>query len=155
MADYYSLLKKAIACLDPPVSSESRRGLYERARSAQLAQLRAIIPSLAETEIVREQKALERAVRTVEAEIVQPVCDVAVAAIGDLVKAADEIGKPIARAENLALLAQASALAKPVPPAAAIEVPPPMIVRGHATGRLTRYWRWRSFVSPSGAPGAR
>jgi len=37
MADYYPLIARAIAGLDPSAPGESRRALYERARSALIA----------------------------------------------------------------------------------------------------------------------
>ena len=40
MADYYPLIARAIAALDPNAPGESRRALYERARTALIAQLR-------------------------------------------------------------------------------------------------------------------
>ena len=40
MADYYPLIARAIAGLDPSAPGESRRALYERARAALIAQLR-------------------------------------------------------------------------------------------------------------------
>ena len=150
MADYYSLIKKAVARLDPS-ARESRRALYERARAAQLAQLRTISPPLSETEITGEQLELEEAVRTVEAEVARPARDVEIPAISDLVTAADEIGKPIARVEDRSSVIQARASAKPVSSASAIEMTLPMIVRGYATGRLTRYWRWRALPPRSAA----
>jgi hypothetical protein len=42
MADYYPLIARAIAGLDPSAPAESRRALYERARAALIAQLRTI-----------------------------------------------------------------------------------------------------------------
>jgi hypothetical protein len=71
MADYYPLIARAIAGLDPNASGESRRALYERARSALIAQLRSVEPALSEAEITRERLALEESVRRVEAEAVQ------------------------------------------------------------------------------------
>jgi len=68
MADYYPLIARAIAGLDPGASGESRRALYERARTALIAQLRNVQPPLSETEITRERLALEEAVRKVEQE---------------------------------------------------------------------------------------
>src|SRR5437667_3465196 len=68
MADYYPLIARAIAGLDPSAPGESRRALYERARSALIAQLRSVQPSLSESEITRERLSLEEAVRKVEAE---------------------------------------------------------------------------------------
>ena len=45
-----------------------RRALYERARTALVAQLRGVTPPLNESEITRERLALEEAIRKVEAE---------------------------------------------------------------------------------------
>lgn len=67
MADYYPLIARAVAGLDKN-SGENRRALYERARSALVAQLRGIDPPLEETEITRERLALEESIRKVEAE---------------------------------------------------------------------------------------
>jgi hypothetical protein len=68
MADYYPLIARAIAGLDPSAPGESRRALYERARSALIAQLRSVEPPLSESEITRERLSLEEAVRKVESE---------------------------------------------------------------------------------------
>src|SRR6266478_3366891 len=75
MADYYPLIARAIAGLDPSAPAESRRALYERARAALIAQLRTMQPPLSEAEITRERIALEQAVRKVESEAGQPARD--------------------------------------------------------------------------------
>ena len=67
MADYYPLIARAIAGLDKN-TGEARRALYERARTALVAQLRGVNPPLQEAEITRERLALEEAIRKVEAE---------------------------------------------------------------------------------------
>src|SRR5690349_11859860 len=68
MADYYPLVAKAIAGLEKN-TGEGRRVLYERARTALVAQLRGMSdPPLTEAEITRERLALEEAIRKVEAE---------------------------------------------------------------------------------------
>src|SRR5256714_7065308 len=68
MADYYPLVAKAIAGLEKN-TGEGRRTLYERARTALVAQLRGMNdPPLTEAEITRERLALEEAIRKVEAE---------------------------------------------------------------------------------------
>jgi hypothetical protein len=77
MADYYPLIARAIAGLDPNAPGESRRALYERARAALIAQLRSVQPPLSESEITRERLALEEAVRKVEAEAAQRARDAA------------------------------------------------------------------------------
>src|SRR3982750_1280901 len=68
MADYYPLIARAIAGLDPSAPGEARRALYERARAALIAQLRSVQPPLSESEITRERLSLEEAVRKVESE---------------------------------------------------------------------------------------
>ena len=71
MADYYPLIARAIAGLDPSAPGEQRRALYERARTALISQLRGVQPALSEAEITRERLALEDAVRRVEADAVR------------------------------------------------------------------------------------
>src|SRR5476651_1941015 len=75
MADYYTLIARAIAGLDPSAPGESRRALYERARGALIAQLRSVQPPLSESEITRERLSLEEAVRKVESEAAQRARD--------------------------------------------------------------------------------
>src|ERR1700716_1588321 len=75
MADYYPLIARAIAGLDPSAPGESRRALYERARAALIAQLRSVDPPLSESEITRERLSLEEAVRQVESQAAQRAPD--------------------------------------------------------------------------------
>lgn len=70
MADYYPLIARAVAGLDHN-AGDSRRALYERARTALIAQLRSVEPALSESEITRERLALEEAIRKVEQEAAQ------------------------------------------------------------------------------------
>jgi hypothetical protein len=121
MADYYPLITKAVAGLDPDAPGESRRALYERARAALLAQLRTINPPFTEAEITRERLALEEAVRRVEGEAAQRARGARVPTFSDLVTDADDLGKV-----------------------------PSMIVTGGATGRLTRIWRCSMRFAPAG-----
>src|SRR3984893_14868912 len=88
MADYYPLIARAIAGLDPSAPGESRRALYERARAALIAQLRSVQPPLSESEITRERLSLEEAVRKVESEAAQRARDASRAG-GDRVRAGD------------------------------------------------------------------
>lgn len=67
MADYHPLIARAVDGLDKN-TGENRRALYERARTALVAQLRGVTPALDESEITRERLALEEAIRKVEAE---------------------------------------------------------------------------------------
>src|SRR5437868_2997180 len=76
MADYYPLVAKAVAGLEKN-TGEGRRMLYERARTALVAQLRGMSdPPLTEAEITRERLALEEAIRKVEAEAARRPRDV-------------------------------------------------------------------------------
>jgi hypothetical protein len=75
MADYYPLIARAISGLDPSAPGEQRRALYERARTALIAQLRSVEPPLSESEITRERLSLEEAVRKVESEAAQRARD--------------------------------------------------------------------------------
>ena len=67
MTDYYPLIAKAVAGLEKN-TGDQRRALYERARTALVAQLRGLEPPLTESEITRERLALEESIRKVEAE---------------------------------------------------------------------------------------
>src|SRR4029077_13215399 len=49
-------------------TGDARRALYERARTALVAQLRGVTPALSESDVTRERLALEEAIRKVEAE---------------------------------------------------------------------------------------
>jgi len=67
MADYYPLIARAVAGLERN-TGDGRRALYERARTALVAQLRGVTPALSESDVTRERLALEEAIRKVEAE---------------------------------------------------------------------------------------
>ncbi len=67
MTDYQPLIARAIDGLAKN-TGEARRALYERARTALVAQLRAVEPVLSESDITKERLALEDAIRKVEGE---------------------------------------------------------------------------------------
>lgn len=67
MADFYPILARAIAGL-PDKSPEARRAVYDRARTALVAQLRSLDPPVGEAEIMRERLALDEAMSRVEAD---------------------------------------------------------------------------------------
>ncbi len=67
MADYRELLRKAIDAL-PDNTGANRRAVYEKARSALVAQLRAIEPPLPAREITTHRLNLEDCIREVEHE---------------------------------------------------------------------------------------
>jgi len=70
MADYYPLIARAVAAAEKN-NGETRRAIYERARTALLSQLRGTTPPLSEADITRERLALEEAIRKVEADMVR------------------------------------------------------------------------------------
>ena len=70
MADYHPLIARAVHGLDKS-TGETRRALYERARTALVNQLRSVEPPLDEADITRERLALEDAIRKVEAEAIR------------------------------------------------------------------------------------
>jgi hypothetical protein len=72
MTAYYPVISRAIAALKENTVS-SRCALYERARAAQIAQLRRLEPPLVKTDFDRECLALEDAIRTVEEETIKSV----------------------------------------------------------------------------------
>jgi hypothetical protein len=119
MADYYPLIARAIAGLDPSAPGESRRALYERARAALIAQLRSVQPPLSESEITRERLSLEEAVRKVESEAAQRARDASRAAAGGAPRASDAFRR--AGARNT----EAAAPAAPPPAGQQPSAPPP------------------------------
>ena len=68
MADYYSVLPRAVVNLDTG-DGAAREELYERAHSIIVAELRKQNPKIAALTITREQAALEAAIRRLEAEL--------------------------------------------------------------------------------------
>ena len=126
MADYYPLIARAIAGLDPAAPGESRRALYERARAALIAQLRSVQPSLSESEITRERLSLEEAVRKVESEAAQRAREAA-RAPGGAARPGDALRRAGARAGagDAGQPSAAAAAAAPRPRPAVAPPPPP------------------------------
>jgi hypothetical protein len=67
MAEYYSLVARAVGALDPS-AVEARREVYERARAALLSEVQKLVPAWDRSEIMAEQLLLELAIGAVEAE---------------------------------------------------------------------------------------
>jgi hypothetical protein len=129
MADYYPLIARAIAGLDPNAPGESRRALYERARAALIAQLRSVQPPLSESEITRERLSLEEAVRKVESEAAQRSREAARAPAG-APRPGDALRRAGARPPEAAPPPTANQPAPPrprpaPPPPEATSLPPP------------------------------
>ena len=72
MADYKELLRRAISAL-PENNGAARRAVYEKARAALVAQLRAISPPLPAREITQHRLQLEDCIRQVEHEASEAV----------------------------------------------------------------------------------
>jgi hypothetical protein len=69
LAGYYPLIFQAVSRLELN-TAKTRLKIYDRAHTAMLRQLRSVIPSLTESDISREQLALEEAIKKVETESV-------------------------------------------------------------------------------------
>ena len=69
MADYYSIMAKAVSALDPN-TGRARQQLYQRARSAMISELEGVYPPFRGSEIAAAEMALDRAIMKVEAEAV-------------------------------------------------------------------------------------
>jgi hypothetical protein len=68
MADYYSVLARAVVNLDSG-DAAAREELYQRARSIIVAELRRQNPRISALTLTREQAALEAAIRRLETEL--------------------------------------------------------------------------------------
>jgi hypothetical protein len=69
MADYYSLIAKAVGALDLN-TEKARRRLYERARTALRSRMHGAYPPFHRSEIAAAELSLEMAIEAVEAEAV-------------------------------------------------------------------------------------
>ncbi len=67
MAEYYAVLSRAVATLEVN-TPDTRRAVYDKARNALIAQLKAIVPPLPTSEISRQRLELEEAIRRAERE---------------------------------------------------------------------------------------
>jgi hypothetical protein len=67
MADYYSIIAKAVGALDTNTGDERQR-LYERARAALISKMRSADPALNQSDILVARISLEEAIGKVEAE---------------------------------------------------------------------------------------
>jgi hypothetical protein len=72
MADYYTIIAKAVDGLDPNTGA-ARRRLYDRARVALVAEMRSARNGLDESDILAAQRSLEAAIGKIEAEADEPI----------------------------------------------------------------------------------
>ncbi len=123
MADYQSLLTRAVANLPPTSTAASRQAIYDRARRALVTQLRSLRPPLPESDIAREETALDKAIAAVEANFAPSDAPppapspTALAARSPPPPAAKAPAAPVAKAPS-ALAAQREAAPHPPSPAA-------------------------------------
>lgn len=91
MTDYVRILSRAVA---DKAGYEDRRGVYERARQALVAQLRNLDPPLPEGDITKQRLALETAIREVEVQASsgQPMAEINIPAVSSLEPRASENG---------------------------------------------------------------
>ena len=68
MADYQSLLIRAVANLPNASTAAARHAIYDRARVALVTQLRSLRPPLPDSDIEREERALDKAIAQVESQ---------------------------------------------------------------------------------------
>jgi hypothetical protein len=73
MADYYTIIAKAVGGLDPN-TGEARRRLYDRARVALVAEMRSARNALDECDILAAQRSLEEAIGKIEADVEADEC---------------------------------------------------------------------------------
>src|SRR5712691_10698363 len=69
MADYHSIIAKAVSALDLN-TEKARRRLYERARAALRSKMHSAYPPFHRSQIAAEEMSLEMAIEAVEAETV-------------------------------------------------------------------------------------
>ncbi|MBF9234844.1 histidine kinase [Microvirga alba] len=101
MADYYPLIARAVEGLADS-SPETRRAVYERARTALIGQLRTLDPPLSEADIHQERLSLDAAIKRVEAEYT-PVPAVAAFEDASVLGAVESEHLPTAESPNVAL----------------------------------------------------
>jgi hypothetical protein len=94
MADYFPLVLRAVSGLNNN-TDELRRGLYDRARSALIAHLRAVDPPLNKSDITFELSALEEAIQKTEAAVAKHSPPEATHDFADH-RAEDELSRPSA-----------------------------------------------------------
>jgi hypothetical protein len=70
MADYYSILVRAVSGLEPN-TGKARKQLYDRARSAVISEMERAYPPFHGSEVADAKQALENAIEMVEAEAVR------------------------------------------------------------------------------------
>jgi hypothetical protein len=147
MADYYSILAKAVRSLDPNAPA-ARRRLYDRARSALLSEMQKAYPPIPRSEIVVAQVALDTAIGQVEAD----ACLVVLEKSGEHVERDIEptVRETVDRHVEGYGRPYQSVQPTPVAPASLIptRVPVPPRLPANQKRRRARVLRWRSEAIP-------
>ena len=130
MADYHSLLMRAVANLPNGGTPASRGALYERARKALIEQLRSLRPPLPESDITREEKALDAAIAEIEERYPpqDPAPPSAPPAEAASTAASPSVGKPVqppGRAAPTPVAPKPVPVQRPAAPAASGPAAPP------------------------------
>ena len=125
MADYYSLLSKAVGNLPKSSPPSARKAIYDRARAALIRQLRSLGPALSEADIVREEAALEAAVARLEGQF----------APGASPPPASRLAEP-ARPSTAAAALTPQRPATVLPPTAGVQAPSAAGVQPPSTARV-------------------
>ncbi|BCP54920.1 hypothetical protein K32_35370 [Kaistia sp. 32K] len=129
MTDYYAVLKKAVSGFDSE-SGDARRSVYDKARTALIAQLKSIDPPLTTSEISRQRLELEEAIRKVEREAsvarAAPVRISAAAAVAEALGTAPE-PEPAEAQDPEPEEEQEEAVSPPPPPPPPPPAPKPVL----------------------------
>ena len=123
MADYFSLLAKAVSNLPKGSPLAARKPIYDRARAALDRQLRSLGPTLSDSDIAREAAALESAIVRLEAQFSPATAAPAASRAESSARAAG--APPAARTFAPAGLPGAAAPGGHAPPSAAPPLRPP------------------------------
>ena len=156
MADYYPLIARAVAGLDKN-TGENRRALYERARTALVAQLRGVDPPLEETEVTRERLALEESIRKVEAEAARRARTEAVSRTASRAAARARAPPPLQHPPAGDAAPQRPAIRRrrlSSTAAVAAPAPPPLAPAASAPTRARRHRRSSAAAARAAASGA-
>ena len=140
MADYYSLLAKAVSNLPKAGPEPARKAIYDRARKALVRQLRSLGPALSEADIAREEAALEAAIGKLEGQF-SPAAPTPSSSAG---------ARPSPSSPGPAAPRPSSYVPPPRPAPSAAAAPPPR--RAHSDARHAA--RASRSAAPSGLPAA-
>ncbi|HEY1781781.1 MAG TPA: hypothetical protein VGG79_15360 [Roseiarcus sp.] len=118
MADYLSLLTRAVANLPDAGTPATRGAIYGRAKKALLEQLRSLRPPLPDSDIEREEKALDAAIAEIEGKYgSEGAAEPAPAAVAGT-PPAPAAAKPGAAPARTSTPPQSAAIQRPAAPAA-------------------------------------